>query len=164
MQVEKRGSAPVALDSIRVNVSMPVTRLGFGPLSFDPVEKMIGMPIKDILEPLMAGEVFRRPSMTGPSVDVFPLALPPGEGATIRLGHLGDVGFKNDRGLLMLTVPLLASTWVKQRLGTAILQGPVEALSTDGTARVAEFWVRLTPGMRTALPLGILGEVGIEAG
>ena len=36
-------------------------------------------------------------------------------------------------------------------------------LSVDGTARVAEAWVRLRPGMRASVPLGALGECGVEA-
>lgn len=164
MQSERHPSVDVATDAIRVNLAMPVTRFGFGPVSFDPVEQMLGMPIKDILEPLMVGAIQRRPSMAGPAVDVYPLALPAGEGATLRVGTMGELGFRNDRGVLVLTVPLPAAPWVRQRLGAVILKGPVETLSTDGTARVADFWVRLTPGMRMALPLGMLGEVGVEAG
>jgi hypothetical protein len=36
--------------------------------------------------------------------------------------------------------------------------------SMDGSARVAEAWVRLRPGMRASVPLGALGECGVEAG
>ena len=55
-------------DAVRVNLTMPVTRIGFGPFSFDPVEQMIGAPLTEILSSLMAGPVTRRPSATGATV------------------------------------------------------------------------------------------------
>ena len=54
--------------------------------------------------------------------------------------------------------------WVEQRFGDAVVRGPERGLSLDGTARVANYWVRLRAGMRASFPLGALGEVGIEAG
>ena len=150
--------------AIRVTRAMPVTRIGFGPFSFDPLEEMIGAKLVDLLEPLMVGPVARRPSVAGPAVEVFPLALPEGEGASIPLGQWGEVGFRNDRGLLVLTVPWGMAGWLRQKLGDAVVRGPVAGLSADGTARVAEAWVRLRPGMRAGVPLGALGECGVEAG
>ena len=49
MSADKLKGVTVAADAIRVNVAMPVTRLGLGPFSFDPVEQMLGVPIRDIL-------------------------------------------------------------------------------------------------------------------
>lgn len=80
------------------------------------------------------------------------------------LGQWGEVGFRNVNSLLVLTVPLPMAGWVRQKVGAAIENGPVETLSLDGTARVAEFWIRLHPGMRAAFPLGMFGECGVEAG
>ena len=148
---------------VRVNLCMPVTRLGFGPFSFDPVEEMIGAPIADLLESLMTGPTYRRPSEAGPAVDVYPLALPDGEGATIPLGQFGEVGVANEEGLLVLTVPWGMAGWLRRKLGDAVVRGPEAGLSLDGTARVAKAWVRLRPGMRAGIPLGALGEVGVEA-
>ena len=153
----------VAEGAIRLNVTLPVTRVGFGPFSFDPVEQMIGAPVADILESLMTGPVTRRPSTNGPAVEVYPLALPLGEGASIPLGQWGEVGFRNEDGLLVLTVPWGLSGWVTERLGSALVRGPKAVVSLDGTARVAEASVRIGPGMHAQLPLGALGEVGIEA-
>ena len=151
-------------DAVRVNLTMPVTRIGFGPFSFDPVEQMIGAPLTDILSSLMAGPVTRRPSATGAAVEVYPLALPEGEGATIPLAHFGEIGFANERGVLVLTVPWSMAAWLRERLGAAIVRGPEAGLSLDGTARVARAWVKLRPGMRAGFPLGALGECGVEAG
>lgn len=164
MAGSSRAPGLVADDAIRVNVTLPVTRLGFGPFSFDALEQLIGAPVADILEPLMTGPVARRPSAAGPAMEVYPLALPQGEGASIPLGAWGEVGVHNDRGLLVLTVPWGMSGWVRERLGVAIVRGPEPGVSLDGTARVAEVWVRLVPGMRAQLPLGALVEIGIEAG
>ena len=158
-------TAPVEDGAIRVNLTLPVTRLGFGAFfSFDPIEQMIGMPLSELLESLMTGPTFRRPSASGPAVEVYPLSLPPGEGATIPLGAWGEVGVANDRGLLALTVPWGMAGWLRQRLGDAIVRGPDAGVSLDGTARVANVWVRLQPGMRAGIPLGALGECVIEAG
>lgn len=148
---------------VRVNLTMPVTRIGFGPFSFDPVEQMIGMPLTEILSSLLTGPVTRRPSSTGAACEVYPLALPEGEGATIPLAQFGEIGFRNERGLLVLTVPWSMAGWLRDKLGGAIVRGPEAGLSLDGTARVANAWVRLRPGMRASFPLGALGECGVEA-
>lgn len=165
----KPTTAPAAAPSapgapILVNLTLPVTRIGFGVFSIDPVEQMIGMPIAEILASLLRAPVFKRPSEAGVAVDVYPLALPDGEGAIVPLGRFGDLGFKNVQGLLLLTVPLQASGWVQQRFAGAIMRGPVQGPSSDGSALVAHFAIRLRAGMKAAFPLGMVGEVGVEAG
>ena len=130
---------------IRVNLCVPITRIGFGPFSVDPLEQMIGAPLVDILDSLMTGPKYRRPSSAGPAVEVYPLALPEGEGASIPLGQWGEVGFRNELGMLVLTVPWGMAGWLRQKLGDAIVRGPEAGMSVDGTARVAEAWVRLRP-------------------
>ena len=85
---------------------------------------------------------------------MFPLSLSDGEGATIPLGALGEIGFANRGGLLALTVPWGMAGWLRERLGDAIVRGPEEGLSLDGTAKVANAWVRLRAGMRASFPLG----------
>lgn len=64
----------------------------------------------------------------------------------------------------MLTVPWSMAGWLRQRLGDAIVRGPEAGLSVDGSARVAEAWIKLRPGMRASVPLGAIGECGVEAG
>jgi len=151
-------------ESIRINLTLPVLRFGIGPFQVDPVEQLVGAKIAEILESLMTGPVYRRPSPSGPAVEVYPLALPQGEGAYVPLGQWGEIGFKNERSLLVLTVPLGFAGWVRQRFGDAVVRGPVEGLSLDGTARVAHFAIRVKAGMRAAIPLGALGEIGVEGG
>jgi len=152
------------LDAIRFNLVLPTARFGFGPLSFNPLEQAIGAPVADILESLMTGPVTQRPSQAGPAVDVYALALPDGEGLNLPLGRWGELGFRNERSKLVLTVPLPAATWIQSKLAGAIVRGPDHLLSQDGTARVVRFWLRLQPGMSAAFPLGVLGEVGLESG
>ena len=154
---------PGAGREIRFNLVLPSAKLGFGPIRFDPLAEVIGAPVADILESLMTGPVTQRPSQAGPAVDIYPLALPDGEGLTLPLGRWGELGFRNERSMLVLTVPLPAASWVQRRLATSIVRGPDHLLSQDGTARVARFWLRLQPGMNAAFPLGVLGEIGLEA-
>ena len=149
---------------IRFRLTLPVTRIGAGVFSFDPVAHAIGAPVAELLAPLMVGPVERRPSAAGPAVEVFPLALPEGEGLAVPLGPWGEIGFANRDGLLELTVPMRAEAWILGRVPYAIERGPERGLSLDGGARVSRFWLRLRPGMRAGVPLGGLGEIGIEAG
>ena len=67
--------------------------------------------------------ITRRPSEAGAAIEVYPLALPDGEGASIPLGQWGEVGFANRDGLLVLTVPWSMAGWLRQRLGDAIVRG-----------------------------------------
>ncbi len=153
-------------DSLDLNIdlTLPVTRLGVGIFSLDPVEQLIGAPVSHFLEPLLRAPRFRRPSQAGPAVDVYPLRIPEGEGLSVPLGQWGDLGFANKRGLLVLTVPWQVKGWVQQRFAGNIVRGPEEGLSSDGGARVAHFAIWLRAGMKAGLPLGALGEVGVEAG
>jgi len=75
-------------------------------------------------------------------------------GATVALSQFGGLGFANQDGVLVLTVPWGRGTWLREKLGGALVRGPEEALSLDGTARVAQAWVRLLPGMRASVPKG----------
>ena len=149
---------------LNIDLTLPVTRVGIGILSYDPVESFLGAPVSHFLEPLLRAPRYRRPSQAGPAVEVYPLRLPEGEGLSVPLSQWGELGFANRRGLLVLTVPSQAAGWVQQRFAGAIVEGPREGMSSDGTARVAHFAIRLQAGMKAGIPLGMLGEVGVEAG
>ena len=149
--------------SVRVDLTLPVTRLAFGAFTLDPVQSLLGAPLADVLSPLLRGPVGRRASPSGVAVDVYPLALPDGEGMSLPLGHLGEVGFRNDRGTLVLSVPLPMAGWAARQLGDAVVGGPVRREAASGGAAAADFWLRLRPGARKSLPLGTLGELGVEA-
>lgn len=159
------GPPPVDRDgALWFNLVLPVTRVGVGPFSVDLFKQAIGCPVDEILAPLLRAPKFQRPSEAGTAVEVFPLQIPEGEGLAVPLGQFGEVGFKNRRGYLILTVPLKAREWIERRFAGAIVQGPKEGTSTDGTSRVAHYAIRLSPGMKAGFPLGVLGEVGVEAG
>ena len=150
--------------AIHFLLTVPVTRIGFGPFAFDAFEQLIGCPLADVLEPLRVGPIERRPSASGTAVEVYPLALPEGEGLAIPLGHFGSVGLRNDRGLLELTVPGAWEASLARRLGQALVRGPERRSAADGSAVVAAVWVRLRGGVRAMVPLGALGELALEAG
>ena len=164
LPVLRRSTKPQPNHDLCIDLTLPVTRVGIGIFSFDPVEQFIGAPVLHFLEPLLRAATYKRPSAAGPAVEVFPLRLPEGEGLCVPLSQWGELGFANKRGLLVLTVPSQAAGWVQQRFAGAIVEGPREGMSSDGTARVAHFAIRLRPGMKAGIPLGILGEVGVEAG
>jgi hypothetical protein len=44
--------APEPSGDLRITLTLPVTRLGFGAFSVDPVAKLIGAPVRDMLEPI----------------------------------------------------------------------------------------------------------------
>jgi len=92
------------------------------------------------------------------------LRIPEGEGLSAPLGQWGELGFANKHQLLVLTVPWQVQGWVQQCFAGAIVEGPRQGTSADGQAYVAHFAIRLRAGMKAGIPLGALGEVGIEAG
>ena len=145
--------------ALRIDLTLPVTRVGWGPFSIDPVEQLIGAPVAEILESLLVAPVHRGTSAAGP-VDVYPLALPDGEGASIELGAWGELGVFNDGGLLVLTVPANASAWLSRQLGAAVLQ--VDEVRGPNGCRLARLWVRLRAGAAASLPISGIGEIGLR--
>jgi hypothetical protein len=152
-------------DALRVNLTAPSTAVKLGPFSFDGLKALVGMDLADALAPLMVGPRFQRPGPSG-VVDVYPLAIPDGEGLTIPIKLMGEVGFYNLRQLLVLVVPPAVVDVVGAQLAAEIAAGQAlgPRFRTGGSGgSVAEFAVRLRPGMRKAVPLGRLGEIGVEA-
>jgi hypothetical protein len=150
--------------ALRFDLILPVLRIGVGIFSFSPIERLLGASLDDVLEPLRIAPVERRPSASGTAVEVHHLALPEGEGLAIPLGQFGEIGLKNDCGLLALTVPVAWGARLAGRLGAALVRGPERGRSLDGAAEVVTCWVRLRVGMRAALPLAAFGDLAIEAG
>jgi hypothetical protein len=152
--------------ALRVNVTIPTTSVRLGPFQFDGLQALVGVPLADLLSPLLRDRVFQRAVSTGGVVDVYPLAIPDGEGLSFPVKLLGEVGFRNMKGLLVLVVPPAAAEMVRERLGEEIAArwaaGP-RFVTGAGGGIVAEFALRLRPGMRKAVPIGTLGEFGVEA-
>lgn len=152
--------------ALRVNLTVPTTSVRLGPFQFDGLQALVGVPLADLLSPLLRDRVFQRTAETGGVLDVYPLAIPDGEGLLIPVKLLGEVGFRNLKGLLVLVVPAAVAELVRERLGEELAAkhaaGPRFVTGASG-GLVAEFAVRLRPGMRKAVPVGTLGEFGVEA-
>ena len=152
-------------DALRVNLTAPTTTVRLGPFAFDGLKALIGMDFADALAPMMIGPRFQRESGAG-VVDVYPLAIPDGEGLSIPIRLLGEVGFYNDRSILILRVPPAAVDVVAAQRAAELAAGEARGprlRETGSGVRVTEFALRLRPGMRKAVPLGKFGEIGVEA-
>lgn len=68
-------------------------------------------------------------------LDVYPLAIPEGEGLSIPVKLVGDLGFRNYRGLLVLIVPAAVAEVVRQELAEEI--GAKEAVGRASSRRWA---------------------------
>lgn len=151
---------------LRCNLSLPSTRIRLGPVQIDGVEALLGVSLAEILDPLMPAPRFTRTTETGAEVEVYPLAIPDGEGASVPVRHLGSVGFRNYRGYLVLILPASLAEVMRAQLAEEIAAkraaGPRPARDPSG-ALVVEFAIALRPGMKKAVPLGSFGELGIEA-
>ena len=77
------------------------------------------MDLADVLSSLMIGPKVQRPVLGG-FVDVYPLAIPDGEGLIIPIMLLGEIGFYNLRSLLVLAVPVAAMDVVTPQLAAEI--------------------------------------------
>ncbi len=153
-------------DALRVNLTAPTTAVRVGPFAFDGLKALLGVDLVDLLAPLMIAPRFQRTGGAG-VVDVYPLAIPDGEGLTVPVKFLGEIGFYNLRGALLLVVPPALVDVVGAQLAAELASG--EALgprlnTAPGGGKVTEFALRLRPGMRKAVPLGKFGEIGVEAG
>jgi len=152
---------PVKVPTLRVNLTLPHTKLTFGALSYDPLKEMLGFDPHKALAPLLRAEPFVR-TTGGAVAEVFPLAIAPGIRIALPMGPLGEFGVANDRGLLALMFPAGASRWLQEKLGELLVAGPQAVADGDGVHRTSVAWLGLPPGTRASLPLGPFGEVGIE--
>lgn len=148
---------------LQLRLTLPCLRLGFGPFAIDPLEQLVGARLSDLLGSLMTGPMLQARSAAGTLVDIYPLAVPDGEGATIPLGAWGELGVANEGGLLLLTVPAAVAPFLAARLGSALDRPPQPVLALDGCSRVVLLRVRLTKGARAVFPVGSLGELAVEA-
>ncbi len=152
--------------ALRLNLTVPTTTVRLGPIAFDGLKALLGVDLGDVLSPLMIGERHQRAGPNGTPVDVFPLAIPEGEGLSIPIKLFGEVGFRNLSGYLVLVLPPAVAEVVREQLAPEIAAkmaaGPRFVPGGAGGI-VAEFALRLVPGARKAIPLGSVGEIGVEA-
>ena len=148
------------------NLSLPSTRVRLGPIAIDGVEALLGVSLVHVLDPLMPAPRFTRPTEAGGEVEVYPLAIPDGEGVSVPIKHAGEVGLRNHRGYLILILPAGLAEVMRDQLAEEIRNkraaGPRAARGTDGSL-VVEFAIALRPGMKKTIPLGSFGELGVEA-
>ena len=151
---------------LRFNLSLPSTRLRFGPIAIDGMEALLGFSLAQILEPLMLGPRYTRQTASGGEVEVYPLAIPDGEGLSVPIRRVGEIGLRNHKSYLILILPPALSELMREQLAEDIAArraaGPRPARGSDG-GLVVEFAIALRPGMRKVIPLGQYGELGVEA-
>jgi len=148
--------------TLRVDLTLPSTKLGIGPLAYDPLKEMLGLDPHVALAPLLRGQPHIRTAGRA-AVEVFPLAIAPDTRMAIPLGVFGQFAVANDRGLLALTLPAQAIRWLQSQVDGLLVEGPMPITDDDGVHRASVVWLKLTPGMRVGFPLGLLGELGLEA-
>ncbi len=139
--------------ALRLDLCVPTIQaggLGLGSVT--------GLELSGLLGDYLVGE----PTQAGRSTR-YPVAL--GEGITvswpIRLPLLGEVevGLGNEDGCLALRVPALpfVTAPLEARIGGRLAGTP----RREGMQKV--YRIRLWPGARVAVPVGVLGEVAVEA-
>lgn len=106
-----------------------------GPFSYDGLKALLGMDLADALAPLMIAPKYQRQGGSG-VVDVSPLAIPEGEGLSLPVKLMGEPGFYNLRGALVLIVPPAVVDVVTAQLAAEIAAG--EALGPRFTAGASE--------------------------
>ena len=157
----------LAEDALRIDIVLPDTRVGLGPLKVDVLEQVTGVSIAAHLRPLLRAPSFSRTSAGGGPVVVYPVGIPQGEGLSVPIPVVGDVGFRNYRGWLVLIVPGGLAAEVERALADLREQKLASASrpgrGADG-AVVAEFAIVPKAGMKKSFSLGSGGEVGVEVG
>lgn len=152
--------------ALKVNLTVPSTKLRLGPVAIDGLAAFLGVDLASVLAPLLREAPTTRTLPGGGVVDVYPLAIPEGEGLSVPIKHVGDLGFRNFQSFLVLIVPLAIAEPLRERLSEEIASkqaaGPRFVHGSGGSV-IAEFAVMLKPGMKKAIPLGTWGELGVEA-
>lgn len=116
--------------ALRVNLTAPSTQVRLGPFQFDGLKALIGMDLADALAPMMIGPRLQR---TGPNgvVDVYPLAIPDGEGLSIPVKFVGEVGFYNlcfaKHNFSYADLPFMRSAGLVEGDATPLLDEPHSA-------------------------------------
>src|SRR5262245_46512023 len=105
---------------LRLNLSLPSTRIRLGPLAIDGLEALLGVSLSNIFDPLMPAPRFSRHNAQGAEVDVYPLAIPEGEGLSVPIKRLGEVGFRNYKGYLILILPAGLAEVMREQLAEDI--------------------------------------------
>jgi hypothetical protein len=115
---------------------------------------LLGVDLGDVLAPLKVGARYQR-AVLGGVVDVYPLAIPDGEGLEVPVKLLGALGFYNLHGLLVLVVPPAVAEAVREQLA-----GEIAASGRGrGSARRC-----VRPGARAGASRAVDGDSGRHRG
>ena len=150
--------------TVNVNLLVPAVTVKLGFFELDPIKHALGVSLEEVLSSLLLGPVERMPSPSGRGlVDVYRLGLPEGEGISIPLGNMGELGFWNENGVLDLTVPYQLGQTVMDRLREHVVATAQTVRGSDGTTWCVRIPGRLRPGAAASLQVGGLGEIGLVA-
>ena len=117
----KRGRAPrTGRPPWDIDLDNWLKRLGLD--SFDALKTLFGIDLADILSSMMIAPKTQR-AVLGGVVDVYPLAIPAGEGITVPIQLIGGFGFRNLNGVLILQVPPAAVDLVRAQLAHELAVG-----------------------------------------
>ena len=103
-------AAPILLDLV-----VPRTKVNLGPFSFDPLEQLLGRPLREVLEPHYAAPPTTRETATGIH-DVFRVSVAQGDSVSVSFGVLGELGLGNQGGLLVIKTPSAAALVLRPQL------------------------------------------------
>lgn len=154
------------MSDLRLLVTVPNLRRTYGFLTIDPVKAALGGDLPQIFAGIIDGPTTSRALPGGALVDVHPVRIPAGQSLAYPIpGMAGDLGFGNWNGMLLLTVPNAVAAHVARALAADLAAGDAAGPKIYGSEHGginADFVLRPGPGKRWAIPLGGLGEVGVE--
>jgi hypothetical protein len=142
--------------TIRVRLTLPDTSITVAGLSVDLFAHMTGMSIDTLLSSLLYAPVERE--LLPVRCVTYPVEIPEGEGAALPVGSYGELGFLNNQGRLLLTVPRLVWPGVRDAFGDA-----VESAREIGSPPSVQARIFLRPGMKRRANIGTFGVIGIES-
>lgn len=137
------------MKDLHIDIYAPITKQSFGPLSFDPVEVALGMPLTQKMKPLLRG-VHAETQRNGAPAYHLPCSVKDGAELSLSLGPLGTLSIGNDGGLLTLGMP----DFVANNLGEGVQAMVVNSQNLNPGLRI---WLRLAPGAAAKIPLAQLG-------
>ena len=132
---------------LRLRLVLPVFRMG--PVTIDPIKAVLGQSVCDIFGPLITAV---RDTADGQQLDV---RLPNQVGANVPLGVIGEAGFRNESGRLILSMPRFIAGQTERALSPYVV---ARQLGPNGLEELA---VELPPGRPIELPLGSLATITI---
>lgn len=118
-----------------------------GNLAVTMVERHLGKTLETIIGRFSGGaQVVANNPTTQLRERIYPIRIPPQDGLWLSLPGVGDIGFQNDQGQLLLLTPASAQSWVQTHLGNRVRSSRV----VDATLQT---WLHTQPGPVLVLPM-----------